>query len=69
MSDCPTPPDLYPAPPPGWIGWRRRNGGGRWQQVSQGATEAEAFRALLEVAKRDRSGSYSSVVLREGEKP
>lgn len=54
----------------GWVGWRRRNEPrARWRPVSEGATEAEASRKLLDLASRDRVGSYSSVVLPAGEKP
>jgi hypothetical protein len=59
---------LYPEPPPEWIGWRRPQRG-RWKAVSRGESEAEAFRKLLDVADRDRFGSFDCIVLPEGQKP
>jgi hypothetical protein len=56
--------------PAAWIGWRRRNEPrARWQAVVEAATEAEAFRKLLDHAGQDGVVHGESVVLRAGEKP
>jgi hypothetical protein len=54
--------------PPAFLAWRRPHGG-RWQAVASGATEAEASKALHEIMKQDRSGSFDSQVLPRGERP
>ena len=55
-------------PPPRFQGWRRRRGG-RWWIASQGETEAEAFRKLLDAAQADGCGHGDLIVLPVGEEP
>jgi hypothetical protein len=51
-----------------WVGWRRAKGA-RWKPVSEGQTESEAFKKLLEIADQGGSGSFDSIVLPAGRKP
>jgi hypothetical protein len=57
---------LFPNPP-GSAGVASRAVAGG--EVARGKTEAEAFQKLLDVASRDRFGSFDSIVLPHGQKP
>lgn len=40
-----------------WIGWFQHQGERRWQALTEGQTESEAFRRLLAATKNAGSGS------------
>ena len=52
---------------PAWAGWHRPQGG-RWQQLTEGLSEAEALDALLDrMAREHLDGGL--VVLPQGQEP
>ena len=64
----PLPPSDYQPPVQTWVAWRKAQGG-RWQRVGFG-TEREAWDAVYRAMDASpRTGAFSSVVLKDGEKP
>jgi len=50
------------------VGWRRQRGG-KWQAVCDGATEREAWERLADLMNKVRSGSFDNLILPRGEQP
>lgn len=54
--------------PPAWIAWRRQRGG-KWALVGTGASEREAADKLFEAMRRERHGSFDTIILPAGQEP
>jgi hypothetical protein len=58
-----------PPPPAGFCGWHRRTRRAAWQKLCEGATEAEAWRRLLDVLHELGGRGGESCVLPAGRTP